>query len=70
MAGHKDWMPWEKAIHLLAVLKGQATDNLYGIPIEMTYGEVVGVLECCYRDDPLATAYYSELKKRVQLNGE
>jgi hypothetical protein len=63
-------MHWEKATHLLAVLKRQAANNLHGIPTEVTYGEVIGVLEGCYRDNPLAIAYYSQLKKSIQLNCE
>jgi hypothetical protein len=39
MAGHKDWMPSEKATHLLAVLKGKAANNLHGIPTVVTYEE-------------------------------
>jgi hypothetical protein len=37
VAGHNNWSPQEKAMHLFAILRGQPADIVQSIPAEVTY---------------------------------
>jgi uncharacterized protein YhaN len=67
---HNDWTPREKAAHLLSVLQGQAADVLHSVLAEASYEDIVGTLQDRFGDHPLAAAYRSHLKARVQTGGE
>jgi hypothetical protein len=58
---------WEKAAHILAVLRGQAVDVLHSVITEARYEDVIGEPEGCYGGDQLAAVYHSQLKAQAWL---
>jgi uncharacterized Fe-S cluster-containing protein len=60
-ARHNNGAPWEKGMHLSAVLQGQTADILHGVPAEATCEDIVEVLESLYGDDQLTAMYRSKL---------
>jgi hypothetical protein len=54
----------------LSVLQGPAADILHSIPAGASYEDIIGALRDRFGDHQLAAAYRSQLKARVQLNGE
>jgi len=69
-AVQNNWMPSEKAAHLLSVLHGKAADILHTVPAEATYEDIVESLWGRFGDHQLAAAYRSHLKARVQASGK
>ena len=65
-----NWMPSEKAAHLLSVLHGKVADILHTVPAEVTYKDIVESLRDRFGDHQLAAAYWSQLKARMQESGE
>jgi len=65
-----NWMPSEKAAHLLSVLHGKAADIIRTVPAEATYEDIVDSLRNRFADHQLAAAYRSQLKTRVKASGE
>jgi hypothetical protein len=62
VAKHDNWSHQEKATHPFAIVQAKAADILHIISAEVTYKDIVKVLEGCYRDHELATAHCSQLK--------
>ena len=65
-----NWMPSEKAAHLLSVLHSKAADMQNTVPSEAIYEDIVESLRDRFDDHQLAAAYRSQLKVRVQAGGE
>ena len=65
-----NWMPSEKATHILSVLHGKAADILHIAPAEATFEDIVQSLRDRFVDYQLATAYRSQLQARVQASGK
>ena len=70
MAVQNNWMPSEKAAHLLSVLHSKAADMQNTVPSEAIYEDIVESLRDRFDDHQLAAAYRSQLKVRVQAGGE
>ena len=52
-----NWIPNEKAAHLLSVLQGEAADILHTVPAEAMYENIIGALRDRFGDHQLAAAY-------------
>jgi len=69
-AVQNNWMPSEKAAHILSVLHGKAADILHIMLAKVTYVDIVESLRDRFGDHQPATTYRSQLKARVQVSGE
>jgi hypothetical protein len=69
LAVQNNWMPNEKAAHLLSVLQGKAADIFHTVPAKATY-DIVEPLQDRFGDHQLAAAYQSQLKASVQKSDE
>jgi hypothetical protein len=70
VAEHNGWTPKENSTYLITALEGRATDALHGIPKGATYEEILQALEACFGEEPIASAYRSQLKVRKHKAGE
>jgi hypothetical protein len=66
VAVYNCWTHLEKSTYLITTLQGQATDMLHRVPKGVTYEETLETLEDRFRDQHLAAAYHSQLKRRTQ----
>jgi hypothetical protein len=64
LAEHRNWTVWEKVMHLLAILQGQAADILQCMKTLFMRSRTVN------GDRELAAVYCSQQKGKPQLNSE
>jgi hypothetical protein len=65
IAEHSCWMRLEKSTYLIIALQCHASDMVHGVLKGATYEEGLQALEDCFRDQPLAAAYFSQLNTRT-----
>jgi hypothetical protein len=70
MTDHNKWTPHDRPMHLLTILKREATYDLCSVPARAPYKDKVKVLLGHYRYHQTAVTYLSKPKARAHLTSE
>jgi hypothetical protein len=70
MAEDNGRTPDDKAAYLIAALNEPSAHTVYSVPTEVTYEEIIAVLENRYCNHHLAKTFHAQLRRKVQHAGE